>query len=80
MTSGTADRIGRGQSASCGDIDVRTAAVGGAADESTRLAKEGGGNLLVLGSRDLNPLERLVLGSASTKLLHQAPCDMLVVK
>jgi hypothetical protein len=32
------------------------------------------------GVRGLNALKRLVLGSVSTKVLHQAPCDVLVVK
>jgi nucleotide-binding universal stress UspA family protein len=62
-------------------IDARTAApVGDAADEIVRIARESGADLIVLGARGLNPLKRLVLGSVSTKVLHQAPCDLLVVK
>jgi nucleotide-binding universal stress UspA family protein len=62
-------------------IDARTTApVGDAADEIVRIAKESGADLVVLGARGLNPLKRLVLGSVSTKVLHQAPCDVLVVK
>jgi nucleotide-binding universal stress UspA family protein len=62
-------------------IDARTAApVGDAADEIVRMAREAGADLIVLGARGLNPLKRLVLGSVSTKVLHQAPCDLLVVK
>ena len=62
-------------------IDARTAApVGDAADEIVRMAREAGADLLVLGARGLNPVKRLVLGSVSTKVLHNAPCDLLVVK
>jgi universal stress protein family protein len=43
-------------------------------------ASVAGAVIIVLRSRGLNPLKRLVLGSVSTKVLHQAPCDVLVVK
>jgi nucleotide-binding universal stress UspA family protein len=62
-------------------IEARSAApVGDAAAEIVRVAEESGADLVVLGARGLNPLKRLVLGSVSTKVLHQAPCDVLVVK
>jgi nucleotide-binding universal stress UspA family protein len=56
------------------------APVGEAAAEIVRIARESGADLIVLGARGLNPLKRLVLGSVSTKVLHDAPCDVLVVK
>jgi nucleotide-binding universal stress UspA family protein len=62
-------------------IEARSAApVGDAAAEIVRIAKESGADLIVLGARGLNPLKRLLLGSVSTKVLHEAPCDVLVVK
>lgn len=62
-------------------MEARTAApVGEAADEIVRTAREAEADLVVLGARGLNPLKRLVLGSVSTKVLHDAPCDVLVVK
>jgi nucleotide-binding universal stress UspA family protein len=62
-------------------IEARGAApVGDPAAEIVRVADESGADLVVLGARGLNPLERLVLGSVSTKVLHEAPCDVLVVK
>jgi nucleotide-binding universal stress UspA family protein len=62
-------------------IEATTAApVGKAADEIVRTATEAEANLIVLGARGLNPVKRLVLGSVSTKVLHEAPCDVLVVK
>jgi nucleotide-binding universal stress UspA family protein len=36
--------------------------------------------LLVVGSQGLNALDRFLLGSVSTKLLHHAACPVLVVK
>jgi nucleotide-binding universal stress UspA family protein len=62
-------------------IEARTAApIGQAADEIVRTAKEAEADLIVLGARGLSPVKRLVLGSVSTKVLHEAPCDVLVVK
>jgi nucleotide-binding universal stress UspA family protein len=62
-------------------IEARTTApVGDAADEIVRIAREAEADVLVLGARGLNPVKRLVLGSVSTKVLHNAPCDLLIVK
>ena len=62
-------------------IQARSATpVGDAAAEIVRVAEESGADLVVLGARGLNPVKRLVLGSVSTKVLHEAPCDVLVVK
>jgi len=36
--------------------------------------------LLVVGSQGLDALDRFMLGSVSTKLIHHAPCPVLVVK
>jgi nucleotide-binding universal stress UspA family protein len=54
--------------------------VGDAATEIARIARDSQTDLVVLGARGLNTLKRLVLGSVSTKVLHDAPCDVLVVK
>jgi nucleotide-binding universal stress UspA family protein len=43
-------------------------------------ADELGADLIVVGTRNGNALERLVLGSTSTKVLHHAHCDVLVVR
>ena len=37
-------------------------------------------DLIVVGSRGLNPVQRLLLGSVSSKVVHRAACDVLVVR
>lgn len=44
------------------------------------LARAGGDlDLLVTGSRGYGPVRRLMLGSTSTRLVHEAPCPVLVL-
>jgi nucleotide-binding universal stress UspA family protein len=43
-------------------------------------AKDADADLVVVGSRGLNPIERILLGSVSSKVVHRAPCDVLVVR
>ena len=37
-------------------------------------------DLVIVGSRRLNRLQRLVLGSVSSRVVHEAACDVLVVR
>lgn len=37
-------------------------------------------DLVIVGSRGLNPIQRLLLGSVSSKVVHRAECDVLVVR
>ena len=37
-------------------------------------------DLAVVGSRGLNPFQRLLMGSVSSKVVHRAECDVLVVR
>jgi nucleotide-binding universal stress UspA family protein len=53
---------------------------GDPADVIVDQAKESGADLIVVGNRGLNVGARLLLGSVSTKVLHDAPCDVLVVR
>jgi nucleotide-binding universal stress UspA family protein len=48
-------------------------------DEISRVAEEGGYDLLVVGSRGRNAVGELVLGSVSRALVRRAPCPVLVV-
>lgn len=48
------------------------------ASEVTRLAREEGFDLIVVGTHSRRGLERLLLGSVATGILHRAPCPVLV--
>ena len=39
-----------------------------------------GYELIIIGSRGMNPISNLVLGSVSTRVIQYAPCPVLVVK
>jgi nucleotide-binding universal stress UspA family protein len=39
-----------------------------------------GADLVVVGSRGLNPVQRILLGSVSSKVVHRAETDVLVVR
>ena len=43
-------------------------------------AKEVNADLVVVGTRGRNVVARTVLGSVSSKVIHEAPCDVLVVR
>jgi nucleotide-binding universal stress UspA family protein len=63
--------------AELGDIATGDIAFG---DPARELAFEGNHlDLLVTGSRGYGPIRRLVLGSTSSKLVHEAPCPVLVL-
>lgn len=44
------------------------------------LANEGNFDLVVIGSRGLNPISEMILGSVSHKVVNQVQCPVLVVK
>ena len=50
------------------------------AEEIAKLAEELGVGLVVIGSRGLGPVKRLVTGSVSEGVVHLAPCPTLVVR
>jgi nucleotide-binding universal stress UspA family protein len=52
--------------------------VGQPADEILFAARDA--DLIVLGARGLGPFQRLLLGSVSDRVLHHAPCPVLVVR
>ncbi len=56
------------------------APVGDPADEILAAARAFKAELIVIGARSLGKVGRLVLGSVSTKVMHESDCDVLVVK
>ncbi|HET9676624.1 MAG TPA: universal stress protein [Solirubrobacterales bacterium] len=65
-------------------VDERLGATGRVLDGAPGPAiaaacEEAGADLLVAGSRGYGPAMRVMLGSVSTQLAHQAPCPLLVV-
>lgn len=59
-------------------VEVRGMAMRG--DPATQLASYcGQDDLLLVGSRSYGPVARTLLGSVSSKLIHAAPCPVLVV-
>ncbi len=56
-----------------GDVGTRPA------HEVVEVARETGADLIVVGSRGLSPIAGLLLGSVAHRLLHIAPCPVLVV-
>ena len=49
-------------------------------DIVSETAANTGASLIVVGSHGWGPLRRLVFGSVSTTLLHEAPCPVLVAR
>ena len=56
------------------------APVGDPADEILAAARAFDAELIVIGARSLGTVGRLVLGSVSTKVMHESDADVLVVK
>ncbi len=56
------------------------APIGDPAEEIIASAKAFEAELIVIGARSLGTVRRLVLGSVSTKVMHESDCDVLVVK
>lgn len=61
-------------------IETLGNAIGDTADALIDVARKHNADIIVVGTRGLGGLKRLVLGSVSTKLVHEAPCDVLVVR
>lgn len=49
-------------------------------DALLETAERVGADLIIVGSRGEGPAKRVLHGSVSTKVLHHAPCSVLVVK
>lgn len=54
--------------------------VGEPAEEIVDLARLDGYDLIVVGSRGMSPVKEILVGSVSNRVLHTAPCPVLVVR
>ena len=54
--------------------------IGDPATVITKLAKEVGADLIVIGNEHKNLIERLLMGSVAGGVAHRADCDVLVVR
>jgi nucleotide-binding universal stress UspA family protein len=61
------------------DVEERVAQ-GDAREEIVRTARDWSADLVVLGARGLRPLQRALLGSVSTAVVHHVHCPVLVVR
>ncbi|WP_030167787.1 universal stress protein [Spirillospora albida] len=73
-------RAARERAIAAGATDIEQVAIeGDAVDVLSKLAKERGVELLVIGNRGLNSLAGRILGSVPQNLSHRSPCDVLIV-
>src|SRR3954447_18468813 len=61
------------------EADVQ-AIEGDAADALISVAESVGADLIVLGGRGLSTIARFALGSVSQKVVHHAPCTVMIVR
>ena len=53
---------------------------GNVPDTICKVAEEGNYELIMLGHRGLNTIERYLLGSVSSKVANNAPCSVMIVR
>ena len=64
---------------SSGVVPETEVRVGGAANELTHFAQERQADMIVVGSRGLGAVKRVLLGSVADRVVHQAVAPVLVV-
>lgn len=82
-TNEEAQRTATGATQRFRDLGFQALAVVAQGDPETAIidhAKTWDANVIVVGSRDQSLIERLLVGSVSDRVVHHAPCSVLVVK
>lgn len=62
------------------ELVITEVQVGEPAEEIVDLARMEKVDMIVMGSRGLSPIKEMLLGSVSNKVLHTAPCPVLIVR
>ncbi|HTS72540.1 MAG TPA: universal stress protein [Gaiellaceae bacterium] len=78
-----AEQTAKAVGAAADQVDVRcdtVVAEGAVADQLCLIAKKRDARMIVVGSHGWGAGKRLLFGSVSAALLHQAPCPVLVVR
>ncbi len=69
------------ESLGCADIKMeKTVLVGDPHPQIIKTAEDGKFDLIVMGHRGLNPLQRLFIGSVAKRVIEDTPCSVLVIK
>ena len=75
------DRLSEAEALLPAALDVvRHEMSGDPADSILAVADSVNADLIVVGARGINAIERFVRGSVSTKVAHHSPCDVLIVE
>jgi nucleotide-binding universal stress UspA family protein len=69
------------EEARAGQVEVESSLrEGHTVEEITKLARDGGFELIVMGARGVSHVREMFLGSASDGVIHHAECPVLVIK
>jgi nucleotide-binding universal stress UspA family protein len=60
--------------------EIRRVSSGDTPDQIVEVARQGGVDLIILGSRGMSELKSLVLGGVATKVVRHATCPVLLVR
>jgi nucleotide-binding universal stress UspA family protein len=63
-----------------GIVPETIAAIGDPGSAICEAAERDGYSMVIVGSRNLKGVQRVLLGSVSDRVAHHAPCDVLIVK
>jgi nucleotide-binding universal stress UspA family protein len=72
--------VARAWLAERGIVAETIAAVGDPGTAICEVAERDGFDTIIVGSRNLRGMKRLLLGSVSDRVAHHAPCDVLIAK